>query len=182
VLAAIALLAGLGLGGWLVWSGVAELQNALTRIVVPGATVLTLDKPGTYTIYHESESVVGGKLYSAPEIGGLQVVVTDMNGQPVAVTEPGITSSYTIGGHSGKSLLAFTITAPGRYRLTAAYAGGQTGPQTVLAVSGGFFGRLLGTVFGAVGSVFFGFGVALALALTTYFRRRRLQRTQLRAA
>jgi hypothetical protein len=174
-LAPIPLIAGLALAGWLVWSGVEALQNALTRVVVPGSGVLVLDEPGTYTIYHEADSVIDGKLYSVQDIAGLSVSATEeANGQAIAVTVPGFSSSYTIGGHSGKSVFAFTIAEPGRYRLSAAYSGGQTGPQTVLAVSRGFFGRLLGAIFGAIGAVFAGFAAALTLVLTTYFRRRRM--------
>jgi len=176
-LAAILLLAGVGAAGWLGWSGFVALQDSLTRFVVPGATELTLANPGTYTIFHEAESVVDGRLYSAQGIPGLRVTVTAEGGKSIPVVTPGMSSSYTIGGHSGVSMLSFDITQPGRYRLTAAYAGGQSEPQTVLAVGQSFLGRLLMTIFGAIGSVFAGFGLALALVLTTYFRRRRLRRT-----
>ena len=81
--------------------------------------MLTLDEPGTYTIYHEADSAVDGKLYSAPNIAGLSVkVAAEGSGQAIAVVEPGFNSSYGIGGHSGKSVLAFDIVSPGRYRLS----------------------------------------------------------------
>jgi hypothetical protein len=176
-LAPIPLIAGLALAGWLVWTEIAMLQNALTRVVVPGTSVLTLDEPGTYTIFHEADSVVDGKLYSAADIAGLRISVTDeANTQAIAVSVPSVSSSYSIGGHSGKSVLAFDIAQPGRYRLSASYSGGRSEPQTVLAVGHGFFGRLFGTIFGAIGAVFAGFAVALVLVLTTYFRRRRMLR------
>lgn len=89
---------------------------------------------------------------------------------------PGFSSSYSIGGHSGKSVFAFDITAPGRYRLSVAYSGGRGEPQTVIAVGRGFLGRLIGTIFGAIGSVFAGFIAALVLVLTTYFGRRKMLR------
>jgi hypothetical protein len=176
-LAPIPAILGLALAGWLVWTEIGALQNALIRMVVPDSSVLTLDEPGTYTIYHEADSVVDGKLYSAPNIAGLSVNVTaEANGQAIAVVVPGFSSSYSIGGHSGKSVFAFDITAPGRYRLSAAYSGGRGEPQTVIAVGRGFFGRLIGTIFGAIGSVFAGFIAALVLVLTTYFGRRKMLR------
>ena len=46
----------------------------------------------------------------------------------------------------------------------------------MLAINRGFFGRLIGTIFGAIASVFAGFLVALVLVLTTYFRRRKMLR------
>lgn len=63
-LAPIPVILGLAIAGWLVWTEIAALQNALIRMVVPGTSVLTLDEPGTYTIFHEADSVVDGKLYS----------------------------------------------------------------------------------------------------------------------
>ena len=176
-LAPIPLVLGLAIAGWLVWNEIAALQNALTRLVVPGSTVLTLDEPGTYTIYHEADSAVDGKLYSAPNIAGLSVkVAAEANGEQIAVVVPGFSSSYSIGGHSGKSVLAFDIATPGRYRLSAQYASGSSGVQTVLAISRGFVGRLIGTIFGAIASVFAGFLAGLVLVLTTYFGRRKVLR------
>lgn len=177
VLAAVCLLTGVGVAGWLAWSGYAQLRDALVRFVVPGSVELTLDRPGSYTIFHETESVVDGKLYTAPTIGGLRVTVTGDNGEAINVVTPGFNASYAIGGHSGKSVLAFEVAKPGPYRLVAVYPEGRAEPRTVLAVDRGFVGPLLRTIFGAVGSTFVGFIAALALALTTYFRRRRLVRT-----
>jgi len=174
-LAPVFLLAGLAVAVWLGWSEYNALQNAFVRVIVPGASQLVLDKPGTYTIFHEAESVVDGRLYSVQSIPGLTVTVTaEADGKTVPVVVPSVSSNYTIGGHSGVSVFAFTITQPGRYRLNADY-GGHSGPQTVLAIGQEFIWSLLRTIFGAIGSVLAGFGVALALVLTTYFRRRRAQ-------
>lgn len=175
-LAPLVFLAGLALAGWFVWSGVTDLQNAFARVVVPGATVLTLDKPGTYTIFHESESVVDGKIYAASDIAGLQVAVTGAaDGKTIPVDAPSVSSEYSAGGHSGRSLLEFDIVTPGKYKLSATYSSGRSEPQTVLAISSGFAGRLVRTILGALAAAFLGFGIALALILTTYFRRRRLR-------
>src|SRR6185312_8487947 len=157
VVAAIALLAG-GTGAAMVlWSGLSGLDDGLIRIVVPGTSVLTLGEPGAYSIYHEPESVIDGKLYTSQNIDGLRVAVAEEGGEQVTVTTPTMTARYTIGGRSGVSVLAFEIAHPGRYRLTAAYSGGRTEPVAVLAVGHGFLGRLFRTVLGAVGSAFAGF-------------------------
>jgi hypothetical protein len=180
VLAAICLVAGVGVAVWLGLSVYWRLQNALTRVVVPGSDLLTLDEPGSYTIYHEPESVVDGQLYSAENVTGLRVTVTGGDGAPVAVTAPAISSSYTIGGHSGKAVWGFEIATPGSYRLSAEYVGGRNGPQTVLAIGRDFFWPVFRGIFGAIGSVMAGFAGALALVLTTYFRRQRMQRAAMR--
>ena len=174
-LAPIPLAIGLCIMGWLVWTAIGDIQKALTRVVVPGTSVLTLDAPGTYTIFHEAESVVDGKLYSAQAVPGLRVTVTsEADGKSIPVVTPAMSSSYTVGSHSGKSMFAFEMAAPAEVRVAASYAAGQTGPQTVLAIGRSFIGRLVVTIIGAVFAVLTGFGAALALFLTTYFRRRRL--------
>jgi hypothetical protein len=177
VLAPFCLVAGIGVAIWIGLGAYRDLQNALTWVVVPGTSVLALDQPGRYTIYHEPESVVDGRLYTARDIAGLHVELTGDDGKSIAIVAPGIQSNYTIGGHSGNSVWAFEIATPGNYRLTAAYPGGRDGPQTVLAIGRSFFGRLFSAVFIAIGSVLLGFLVALALVLTTYFRRRRMRQT-----
>jgi len=45
----------------------------LMRVVVPGGSVLTLDKPGAYTIYHEQKSFVDGQYHASDSVGGLRV-------------------------------------------------------------------------------------------------------------
>jgi hypothetical protein len=174
VLAAICLLAGMAVAAWLASSAYSDLQTAMTRVVVPGSGDLNLEESGNYTIYHEAESIIDGKLYSASDIGGLRVDVTDAGGQRVVLATPGFSTRYTIGSRRGRSMLTFVILLPGHYRISAAYPDGKTEPQTVLAVGHDFFSRLFATIFGAIGSVFVGFAAALTLALTTYFRRRRL--------
>jgi hypothetical protein len=180
VLAAICLVAGVSFAVWLGLSAYWRLQNMLTRVVVPGNDVLVLNEPGTYTIYHEPESVVDGQLYSAENVAGLRVTVAGGDGKPVAVTAPAISSSYTIGGHSGKAVWAFEIATPGSYRLSAAYPAGHAGPQTVLAIGRDVFWGIFRSIFGAIGSVMAGFAAALALVLTTYFRRQRMRRAAAR--
>jgi hypothetical protein len=180
VLAAICLIAGVGVAVWLGLSVYWRLQNALTRMVVPGTGTLALSEPGNYTIYHEVESFVDGQLYAARDIPGLQVTVTGEDGKPVPVGTPWMSSSYTMSSHSGKSILAFAIATSGNYRLSAEYAGGRNGPQTVLSIGRDFFWPVFRGIFGAIGSVMAGFAAALALALTTYFRRQRMQRAATR--
>jgi len=174
-LAPIPLLLGLAIAGWVGWSASTEIASAFTRFVVPGTGVVALAKPGTYTIFHETQSVVGGRVYAVKDIPGMKVdVAPEAGGAAIPVEPANGRSTYSVGSRSGESMLEFTVAEPGRYRVTAAYAGGQDGPQTVLAISSGILGTLLRAIVVGVGSVTHGFALSLALLLTTYFRRRRI--------
>ncbi|MEX1181209.1 MAG: hypothetical protein WEB63_10440 [Cucumibacter sp.] len=169
---AVFLIGAAGAGLFLV-PQVQEIQGRLTRVVVPGEAILSLDAPGSYTIFHEAQSVVDGALFNAGDISGLTVavrVVSDNRGIPLA--QPGVTASYTFGDRAGTSIFTFEIAEPGDYSLTASYAKGQNGPRTVLAVGQGVVGDLVAAIFGALGIGFGAFAVAVAIALTTYLKRR----------
>jgi hypothetical protein len=177
VVAAVALLAGAAGAVMLILSGVSGLAGGMTRVVVPGSSVLTLAEPGSYTIYHETESVIDGRVYSSDNVNGLRISITDVaSGTAIQATTPAGTERYSVGGHTGVSLLAFDIVHPGQYRFDASYDGGRTEPAAVLAIGQGFVGRLLMTIFGAIGAAFAGFVIALVLALVTFFNRRRMRR------
>jgi hypothetical protein len=155
----------------------AEIRNAFTRLVVPGTGVVALAKPGTYTIFHETQSVVDGRVYAVNDIPGMKVeVAPEAGGAAIPVTAAAAHTTYTVGSHSGESLLEFTIAESGRYRVTAAYADGQNGAQTVLAIGSGILATLFRAIAIVIGSVTLGFALSLALLLTTYLRRRRIFR------
>ena len=133
--AVLVLLAGIGVFVALVFGGVKGIGQNFTQIVVPGEQEVQLD-PGMYTIFHEYRSTVGGRVYSNPaQIAGLQVQVkSKTTGGNIAVAPSSVQSNYNVGSREGKSLLEFRIDQPGTYILSGDYAGGATGPQTVLAV------------------------------------------------
>ena len=159
-----------GMGVFLI-NRLSAMQDALTRFVVPGEHQLSL-AAGNYTIFHETESVVDGKVYSNPGLGGLTVAVTGPGGDTVPLTAAG-SGHYTFGGHKGTSLFDFEASRAGDYTVTAQYAGDASGPDTVLAVGAGFMSSLLGTIFGALGIAFAGSIIAAILVVMTLVRRRR---------
>lgn len=175
--ALVLFLAGAAGAGALIWSALSGLDSGMTRIVVPGSSVLALSQPGSYTIFHETNAVIGGRIYASRTIDGLQVSIAKVpGGAAIPVAAPHLSSRYEYGGHTGVSVLSFTIAKPGNYRLTAQYGDGRSGPQAVLAIGEGFFGRLLGTIFGAIGAMFAGTVAAVVIASFTFFTRRRLRR------
>lgn len=177
-LAPIPLLLGFAIAVWVGWGAVTDISNAFTRLVAPGTGFVTLAKPGTYMIFHETRGAIDGRVYhSANDFSGMKVdIVPDAGGAAVPVEQPSAHSTYTIGSHAGESMLQFTVTQPGNYRVTAAYADGQAGPKTVLAIGTGIVGILFRAIAVVIGSIFLGFGLSLALLLTTCFRRRRMLR------
>lgn len=147
-------------------------DSAMIRVVVPGNAVLTLDKPGRYTIYHEKKSTVDGRYYASENVSGLQLRLGDeATGQPVTLTEPAVTSTYEIGNKTGSSIFAFEIDRPGRYRLAADLAGGRSEPKAVLAIEQGMLGEMFSLIFGTMAIAFAGLGIAGAVVLVVLWRR-----------
>ena len=155
----------------------ASVDAMMMRIVTPGSAVLTLDRPGLYTIYHEKKAVVDGQYYASDAASGLRVgIASEATGAPVQVVEPSVSSNYSFGNRSGTSIFAFTIDQPGRYRLTAGLAGGRTEPKVVLAVEQGMLGAMFGLIFGAIAIAFAGVGVAGAIVCVTLWQRSRARK------
>ena len=84
---AVALLV-LGLTGtrYFITTRFGTIEAKLTRFVVPGTVELTLEQPGSYTIYHEPNSVVDGRYYAAETVDGLRIrVVSAADNTPLAL-------------------------------------------------------------------------------------------------
>ena len=174
LLALAIFLLGLGAMGVFLSARLTALGDQLIQVVVPGTVDLKLAEPGSYTIFHERDSVVGGRLYAGDDISGLRVTVrAQASGAEIAVAPVATSSRYSFGGRTGVSAFEFIVREPGTYRLVAAYDDGRARPQAVLAIGHGFLGGLLGTIFGALAFAFGGAAIALFIALRVFFKRRR---------
>jgi hypothetical protein len=172
VVAGLIALAGLAGAAFYLMPRLETMDARLMRVVVPGSTVLVLDKPGTYTIYHEERSVVDGLYYASDSVEGLRVRLTaEASGAAVKLTEPSTSSSYSIGNRRGTSILVFTIDQPGHYRLTASLANGRAEPKAVIAVAQGMMTALFSLIFGTLAIAFGGIGVAGVIAVVTLWQR-----------
>jgi hypothetical protein len=150
--------------------GVADA--GMIRVVVPGNAVLTLDKAGQYTIYHEKKSTVDGRYYASETVSGLRLRLTDeATGTPVKLTEPAVAANYTIGNKTGSSIYAFMIDRAGRYRLAADLAEDRSEPKAVLSIEQGMLGEMFSLIFGTMAIAFAGLGVAGAIVLVVLWRR-----------
>jgi hypothetical protein len=153
--------------GLYLWPRLGSVDAGLIRVVVPGNAIVTLDKPGTYTIFHEKQSVVDGKYYASDTVTGLRVELAAEAGGPVRVVEPSTGTSYSVGNRKGESIFAFTIDQPGRYRLTTSMTGGQA----VLAIGQGMFGAIFQLVGGTIAIVFGGLAIAGIIVGLTIWQR-----------
>ncbi len=156
-------------------TGIGGLGDGLQQMLAPGKAEIALEKPGTYTIFHEHESVFEGRYYSSPRIvSGLSIgVVSSVGGEPATVRAASTNATYTLAGRAGVSILEFEIAEPGRYRISAAYTDGRSTPKLVLAIGHDFVGKLMVTIFGGIGIMVAGLGGAGAIVAITYVKRDR---------
>lgn len=171
-LAAAILVAALVAMGIFLGARLSALGQGLIQVVVPGEAALALTEPGTYTIFHERESVVDGRIYASESISGLAVTVRTPAGAPVALAPVTTSSTYTFGGRTGVAAFTFELATPGSYRLAARYADGRREPRVVLAIGRNFMGSLLTTVFGGLAIAFGGGAIAVWIAVRTFRRRK----------
>jgi hypothetical protein len=165
-------------GAWMYLTPrLAAAGSDLIRVVVPGAALLELDKPGRYVIYHEKNSTVDGRYYASDRVDGLQLRLTSDTTGEVKMVEPEVGSRYSFGNRSGTSIFAFTVDGPGRYRLVASVAGGRDEPKAVLAIGQGTLWGLFRVIMGTLAIAFGGIGVALALVLVVLWRRSKVAKT-----
>ena len=158
---------------FLLVSRIGGIDDKLSQMLAPGKVEMVFAEPGTYTIFHEHESIFQQRYYSSDEVvSGLAVrVVSVVSGAPVKVEAPGTNANYTIGGRAGVVILEFEIVEPGPYRISAAYADGRRKPQVVLAIGHDFLGELLVTVFGSLAIMFSSLGGAGAIIAVTAIKR-----------
>ena len=177
-LAAVVFISGWVLFGLFLYRNLSGISSQLQQVVVPGKTQLSLNRPGSYTIYYEQESVVGSKVYSTSRsLSGLECTVTaKATGEEVALSRAAVSARYSVGGRSGYSVFDFKIDRPGIYEIAAQYPEGQEGPEAVLAVGQGFTMRVLTTVFGGLAIVFGSIGLAVAIAVYTAVKRHKAMR------
>lgn len=147
------------------------MEDGLTRVVVPGEHTITL-AAGTYTIFHETQSVIDGKIYSSSGLSGLTVSVAAPDGATIPLTDAS-SGRYSFSGHTGFAVFDFAAPTAGDYVLAARYDDGATGPETVLAVGTGFLSAILVTVLGSLAFAFGGAIIAAIIMVGVLVRRRR---------
>jgi hypothetical protein len=167
VVAGVIAIAGFVAAGLYLWPRLGSIDAGMIRVVVPGNAMLDLGKAGTYTIFHEKQSVVDGRFYASDSVSGLRVdVIAEASGAAVRL-EPTTSTSYSMGSRQGTSIFAFTVDQPGRYRMTTGLAGGQA----VLAIGQGTFGAIFALVGGTIAIAFAGLALAGIIVALTLWQR-----------
>jgi len=101
VVAGLVAIAGFVAAGLYLVPRLGSVDAGMIRVVVPGNTTLDLGKAGTYTIFHEKQSVVDGRFYASDSVSGLRVdVIAEATGTPVRL-EPATSTSYSMGSRQG---------------------------------------------------------------------------------
>jgi hypothetical protein len=154
-------------------SRLSALTDQLMQLMVPGQVDLNLVQTGTYSIFHERQSVIDGQLLHSNDIAGLRVSVRSASNTDVPLAMPKASATYSIGGRSGVAIFEFVIREPGTYRLNAEYDGGRALPRAVLTIGLDFVGELTATILGSIAIMFAGLIGAAALAVVVFVKRRR---------
>lgn len=172
LVAAIIAVSGLAVCGLMLYNGVTSISHGFQQFVVPGATTVRFDRPGTYTIYHEYRSVVGNRVFNDEPVSGLECEVREVaSGRMIPIRTARASTTYSVGGREGRGLFDVRIDSPGEYRFSARYAPGFEGPQTVLAVGTGSIIRFLILILGGLALLMTAAIVAVLIAIYTYVAR-----------
>lgn len=171
ILPSILLIIGIGLIFYFVISVISNTDKG-EGFIVPGSYELSIEEPGTYTIFHEYRTNIDGKYYETDEeISGLSLVLeNEADGSMIELSSSG-NSQYGNNGREGVSIASFRAKEPGTYILSAQYEDGQ-GPDVVLTISKDFVKSLLfgiGSVIAGIGFIvlsFISFIVVLLLRIT----------------
>ena len=87
-----------------------------------------------------------------------------------------MSSTYTLGGRSGHSVLEFPIQEDGKYLFACDYGENSKGPEVVVAVGTGIGEAILRTVVEALGALFGGVGACLIVVLAVLINSEREKR------
>jgi hypothetical protein len=172
-LAVLVILIGFLAFAGFIYSGVSNIESGLVQMTAPGNADLDLKEPGEYTLFYENHSFFNGSIFNtAEQIPALQIRVSEKASGQTLATYPASGSTYSMGGRTGRSVMAFKVEKPGVYRINASYPK-EPGPEVVLAVGKGFIDGIFYFIFAAVALLFGSIAVAAIISYITYSRRKK---------
>jgi hypothetical protein len=105
------------------------------RVLVPGASVIRLDEPGDYTVYHEHVVRDGAPLLSGTSTLACSLV-SRATGREIPLKAPSVSMSYAVSGRSGVAVWCFHAPQAGDYELTGRYPDGAKGAGPITLTVG----------------------------------------------
>jgi hypothetical protein len=171
-----------------IWAARASdaVDNFARMKVSPGASEqgqgFNFARAGTYTLYYEYRSKVDGeKIVNSDHDppSQLQVVVTDAQGNDVAVRPYDKDFAFSVNDKLGPAFARVTIPAPGLYTVTV---DSNASSPFVVAIGKGVLQSIWPWwLLGAIAAFVVGVGLGLASIISTAVRRGRRKREQRRA-
>lgn len=168
------LVGGMGLFAAILSVGLSRLQRSLTRFIVPGEATLRLSQPGSYGVFYEHQSRIGGQVFStAARIQGVTCNVDSVKeGSTISLNRPEADFSYNWKDEfSGYKVFTFDVGAPGDYHIACLYNDPET--KVVFAVARDAFGA--GSVFLSLAFFFGGIIASLWMGVRTYSARKAIR-------
>ncbi len=113
-------LLGLGLVGAAIFSIAISFRDTGWTIAAPGETMVTIVKPGTYTLWHECKTLRGGQYLNFPEdlpAGTTIKVLKNPEGTDMPLTKSG-SASFETNGTRRVSLGSVALKSPGEYKVS----------------------------------------------------------------
>lgn len=114
------ILLGLVLGGVAIFSIVLSFRDTGYTIAAPGDTVVTIVKPGTYTLWHETKGMHGGQFLTFPDDlpPGMTIkVLKQPEGTDMPLTHS-TSASFESNGTRRVSVGSVSLNNPGEYRVS----------------------------------------------------------------
>ena len=184
VLGVVVTLSGMGFFAYTLFHGIFHLTDNLIQVVVPGAKDLNLQPNLRYTIFLEEDSVVDGRIYATKShLTGLTCTVTSQaKGKRIDTHRTTMSTTYDVGGRSGRSVLEFVTVEAGVYQLACNYEEGTQGPEAVLAVGSGVTEGILGILMKGLASFFGGWFLGGAIFATVLIKRERMKKRMAQTA
>jgi len=95
------------------------MLGAGTQFVVPGEMELTVEEPGTYTLYSETSVLYRGRMYpGSPDLPDDVIIdIRSLSSGETIPLEPTLHGEETVGSHVRYPVGSFTASAPGRYSI-----------------------------------------------------------------
>ncbi|CAN5916641.1 hypothetical protein BH11VER1_BH11VER1_21970 [soil metagenome] len=114
------ILLGLGLGGAAIFSIVLSFRDTGYNIAAPGETLVTILKPGDYTLWHECKTLRGGQLTNFPEDlpSGTTIKVLKQPGGAEMPLTKSVSASFESNGTRRVSLGSVALKSPGDYKVS----------------------------------------------------------------